>query len=218
MKICEIFRSIQGEGPSLGRPAVFIRLSGCNLRCWFCDTKYAWNNGKQLNIEELINHVMRSCEKLIVITGGEPLLQATEVEELMLKLLNIKNYIFEIETNGTIWYEFSDKVKDHLRLIISPKDFIYPSLGDLVKNNIIKWIRVKHQVHLKLVVEPEWCREYVMKWLKFVEKLGIEVYVQPLDLNYSVEELLSKYVQLYEKLKDLDVIIRPQMHKLTKLP
>ncbi|RLF30939.1 MAG: hypothetical protein DRM98_06200, partial [Thermoplasmata archaeon] len=75
MKINEIFYSIQGEGKWTGLPNIFIRTAGCNLRCTFCDTKYAYENGVELQVEEIINKITQYPCKHVCITGGEPLLQ-----------------------------------------------------------------------------------------------------------------------------------------------
>ncbi|MFC1730940.1 7-carboxy-7-deazaguanine synthase QueE [candidate division KSB1 bacterium] len=103
MLINEIFYSIQGEGLSVGKPAVFVRLGGCNLKCKWCDTKYAWHpkysDNKSWSIEKIIKEVKKYSCKHLVITGGEPLLQQDEIKVLLSRL---KGYNVEIETNGSI--------------------------------------------------------------------------------------------------------------------
>jgi len=99
MKISELFTSIQGEGPNIGVPSTFIRLAGCNLRCKWCDTKYAWSEGKNISIDKIIKYIERQGLKHVVITGGEPLLQKEDLEILCWELLF--RYDIEIETNGT---------------------------------------------------------------------------------------------------------------------
>ena len=83
MKIAEIFPSLQGEGRLEGMPSIFIRTSGCNLRCQWCDTDYAsWNpEGRQQSVADILEGVERFPERHVVVTGGEPLL-APEIEEL----------------------------------------------------------------------------------------------------------------------------------------
>ena len=100
IKVTEIFQSIQGESSYAGFPFFFIRLSGCNLRCSYCDTKYAYEDGKLIGIDEIVNTAKNSWIKNILITGGEPLLQ-DEVYALIKKLLFYRFKIF-IETNGSI--------------------------------------------------------------------------------------------------------------------
>jgi len=110
MVITEIFKSIQGEGTRAGLPCIFVRLTGCNLRCTWCDTAYAFHGGKKMSVEEVLARVdelaLRSGEiqranalvPLVELTGGEPLLQE-EVVPLAEKLL-AKGYTVLIETSG----------------------------------------------------------------------------------------------------------------------
>jgi 7-carboxy-7-deazaguanine synthase len=119
----EIFYSIQGEGKSIGRPAIFIRLSLCNLHCIWCDTDYTWNwentpfahvkdNKKgyskynkenwivDLSIEQIIEELKAYPCKRVILTGGEPLMQQKELIDLAKQLKGL-NYTIEVETNGT---------------------------------------------------------------------------------------------------------------------
>ena len=100
MKINEIFLSIQGESTHVGRLCLFIRTSGCNLRCTYCDTEYAFYDGKEMTIPELIDIVRKSGVNLIEITGGEPLMQ-DDLPELVDMLLS-ENYEVLVETGGSI--------------------------------------------------------------------------------------------------------------------
>ncbi len=103
MKIAEIFYSVQGEGKLAGVPSVFVRTSGCNLRCTWCDTPYAsWNpTGDELSLEEIVSRVLRFGAKHVVLTGGEPMIQ-TQLPELVQRLQDHQLHI-TIETAGTIW-------------------------------------------------------------------------------------------------------------------
>lgn len=98
--ITEIFHSIQGESTSAGFPAVFVRLSECNLRCSYCDTEYAYEKGEKISIDNLVNAI-KQFENVhhVAITGGEPLLQEN-INLLVEKLLALR-YIVQIETNGS---------------------------------------------------------------------------------------------------------------------
>ena len=97
LKINEIFYSLQGEGADVGLPTIFIRLTGCNLRCKYCDTEYAFYEGEEMEEEEIIGKISRWKCKRVCITGGEPLLQ--DISKLI-DLLMKKNYEVSIETNG----------------------------------------------------------------------------------------------------------------------
>lgn len=117
----EIFETIQGEGRHIGEPATFMRLSGCNLQCVWCDTPYTWNwtgtdfehNGDQkyvkeeqrisLTVGEAVNRISGQTNERIVITGGEPLMQQNQITNLIVQLRSeYPEYRFELETNGTI--------------------------------------------------------------------------------------------------------------------
>lgn len=95
----EIFYSIQGESLDAGRPCVFIRLTGCNLRCAYCDTRYAYTEGADMEIPEILNRVVDYQCRLVEITGGEPLCQH-ETPQLVRTLLD-KGYTVLLETNGS---------------------------------------------------------------------------------------------------------------------
>jgi 7-carboxy-7-deazaguanine synthase len=103
MHIAEIFRSLQGEGFLTGTDSLFVRLSGCNLRCWFCDTSYAsWQpEGEHLTLEEVVDQVLAADCRHIVLTGGEPMLFA-EMVSLTEQLRHQGRHI-TIETAGTLY-------------------------------------------------------------------------------------------------------------------
>src|SRR5690349_23717372 len=107
MFITEIFKSIQGEGTRAGLPCIFVRLTGCNLRCTWCDTAYAFHGGKKMTVEEVLGRVDELAGRqagagatapLVELTGGEPLLQE-EIYPLAEKLLD-SGYTVMIETSG----------------------------------------------------------------------------------------------------------------------
>ncbi len=123
--INEIFESIQGEGPTAGQPAIFIRLFGCNLACEWCDTKYTWHKDyleKAIKWDEtkLAEHIIKKYHsaKRIIITGGEPLLQE-EALDCLLNVLSNKDYSFELETNGTKYPSLTAGWYDQIN--VSPK-------------------------------------------------------------------------------------------------
>lgn len=99
MKINEIFKSIQGETTFQGLPSVFIRTTGCNLRCSWCDTTYAYSEGEDYSVDDLLKIVGKFNCRYVVITGGEPLEQ-TETPELVKRLIN-NGYKVLVETNGS---------------------------------------------------------------------------------------------------------------------
>lgn len=122
LKIAEIFSSIQGEGLRQGEATLFVRLSGCNLHCSFCDTKYAWEGGEDITCDEVIRRIIKMSKRFptrwVCLTGGEPLLQ--DVAELVRKL-KIEGFHIQVETNATFyrrmpvdWYSISPKPDDYL--------------------------------------------------------------------------------------------------------
>jgi 7-carboxy-7-deazaguanine synthase len=117
LKINEIFYSLQGEGLRQGEPTVFIRLSGCNLKCDFCDTQYAWDKGRDLSIDQICSEVedirLHHPSRWICLTGGEPLFQ--DISSLTQRL-KADSWNIQIETNGIFyqilpvdWYTVSPK-------------------------------------------------------------------------------------------------------------
>lgn len=100
MKVNEVFYSIQGESSFMGWPCAFIRLSACNLRCSYCDTAYAFSEGHEMSISEIIAAISAFPARLALVTGGEPLLQQ-EVHDLFKALLN-GAYTVCVETGGHV--------------------------------------------------------------------------------------------------------------------
>ncbi len=103
MRIAEIYRSVQGEGLLTGMPSVFVRTSGCNLRCWFCDTPFtSWRpEGRDMSVDEIVAQVEEWDTRHVVVTGGEPMLFA-ELIPLCARLRSIGRHI-TIETAGTLY-------------------------------------------------------------------------------------------------------------------
>src|SRR5215204_5101358 len=105
MKISEIFHSVQGEGKLAGVPSVFVRASGCNLRCSWCDTPYAsWDpEGEELGVEEIVRRVGTFESKHVVLTGGEPMIMP-EITDLTRELKRrLRDVHVTIETAATVW-------------------------------------------------------------------------------------------------------------------
>jgi len=100
MKVCEIFRSLQGEGVMIGVPTTFVRLTGCNLNCSWCDSEYARKEGSEMTADEILVKVKELETKFVCITGGEPMMQGKSCIKLMDMLLNA-GYHVTLETNGS---------------------------------------------------------------------------------------------------------------------
>ncbi|MFQ6069774.1 MAG: 7-carboxy-7-deazaguanine synthase QueE [Candidatus Aminicenantales bacterium] len=117
LKVAEIFPSLQGEGLRQGEPTIFVRLTGCNLRCAFCDTKYAWEEGKYYSVEKVLERIQAIRKNFpagwVCLTGGEPLCQ--DLSSLV-SALKKKKLSLQLETNATFfqplavdWYSISPK-------------------------------------------------------------------------------------------------------------
>jgi 7-carboxy-7-deazaguanine synthase len=128
LKVNEIFFSIQGESSHAGRPCAFIRLAGCNLRCTYCDTQYAYEEGSLREINDIEREIRPFRCTLVEVTGGEPLLQA-QTPELIRKLLD-KRYTVLLETNGSRDIGIVD---DRCTRIVDVK---CPSSGQADKNRL----------------------------------------------------------------------------------
>lgn len=100
MAVTEIFRSIQGESTRAGRPCVFVRFTGCDLRCTWCDTAYAFHGGRKMSREEILAEVERLGTRYVTLTGGEPLLQR-ELPQLAAELLE-RGHEVAVETHGQL--------------------------------------------------------------------------------------------------------------------
>jgi 7-carboxy-7-deazaguanine synthase len=142
MRIIEIFQSIQGEGPAMGRPATFVRLAGCNLSCEGCDTPLV--AGRDLVPAELAEAISGGR---VVITGGEPALQREELAVLVDRLFQ-KGLELHLETNGTI--DIPEELLDKFHYVV-----VSPKRGSAVELN--SWSK-RANVHLKFVMGPRsWC-------------------------------------------------------------
>ncbi|MBP7205214.1 MAG: radical SAM protein [Candidatus Cloacimonetes bacterium] len=103
LSVCEIFYSLQGESTYAGIPCVFIRLSGCNLRCSYCDTRYAWAPGTPMELERIVSEARKFPAQLVEVTGGEPLWQDETAQ--LLRALCGEGLTCLLETNGSLWLE-----------------------------------------------------------------------------------------------------------------
>jgi len=162
IKINEIFYSIQGESSLVGHPTVFIRTSGCHLRCNYCDTTYAYNEGRHLSIEEILCTVNSYDPKYVCVTGGEPLLQKN-INSLLQQLCD-QNYTVSLETSGDI--DCKD-VDSRVRKIIDIKT---PDSGEENKfhlNNLNKKIKNDVKTEYKFVIcsmsDFDWAEEFCLK-------------------------------------------------------
>jgi len=126
LRVNEIFHSIQGESTLAGMPCVFVRLTGCNLRCVWCDTAYAFHDGRSMTIDEVVAAVERYACGLVEVTGGEPLLQPDAVP--LLRELLRRGYRVMLETGGSL--PIDDVPEGVLRIV----DVKCPGSGEAGRN------------------------------------------------------------------------------------
>jgi 7-carboxy-7-deazaguanine synthase len=144
MKINEIFYSIQGESSFMGRPCVFVRLTACNLRCSYCDTRYAFHEGKEMSVAEIVEAAAAYPTRLALVTGGEPLLQ-NSVHDLFRELLE-REYTVCVETGGHMPVGGID---GRVRKIM---DFKCPSSGMMAHNDYSNVGHLTRNDEVKFVV------------------------------------------------------------------
>ncbi len=160
LKINEIYYSLQGESTKAGLPCVFIRLTYCNLRCTYCDTEYAFYEGSDKSIDEIIEEVAKYNCRLVEVTGGEPLVQS-EVHTLMEKLCNL-GYEVLIETGGSLPIENIDK---RVKVIM---DLKCPSSKMMKKNRYENIEFLKPNDEVKFVIgsreDYDWSKSIIEKY------------------------------------------------------
>lgn len=157
MKIAEIFTSIQGEGDTSGYPTTFIRFSGCNLRCRYCDTTAAQENcGALMDPSMIMEEVQRFGITHVCVTGGEPLLQQNL--PALLKMLLKTGHVITIETNGTLDFR---SCQDYATICMDVK---CPSSGEKSDLSLLKWIRPEDSV--KFVIGTDEDLRYAHETLK----------------------------------------------------
>jgi 7-carboxy-7-deazaguanine synthase len=188
MRIAEIYRSIQGEGLLTGTPSVFVRASGCNLRCWFCDTPYtSWlPEGQDMSTDEIVAHVEEWDTEHVVITGGEPMLFA-ELIPLSARLRAMHRHI-TIETAGTLYLPVACDL-----MSISPK---FASSAPSAKSHP-RWYRRHERERHRPAVVRRLTAEYEYQ-LKFVID-------SPTDLDD-----VAYYLQEIPQISRRRVLLMPQ--------
>ena len=157
MRVTEIFHSIQGESSHAGRPCVFVRLTGCNLRCRWCDSEYTFTGGEQMSIDDVMARVDSYGCKLVEVTGGEPLAQRESLE--LIKRLCDGGYEVLVETSGSIDVA---PVDERAKVILDVK---CPGSGEVEKN---LWSNLYHLMphdEIKFVLadrsDYEWARRAI---------------------------------------------------------
>lgn len=202
LRITEIFYSLQGESTLVGLPTVFIRLTGCPLRCNYCDTSYAFQGGEKMQIAEIIKQAEQYNAKHITVTGGEPMAQ-TECIDLMQQLLD-KGFIVSLETSGALGLANVDK------RVIKVIDLKTPSSTEQHRNRYDNIAYLNHQDQVKFVIADE--QDY--QWAKkIIEQYRLtnrcEVLFSPCMDKQAPSQLADKILA-----DQLPVRFQLQLHKI----
>ncbi len=155
LRISEIFYSLQGESNTVGLPTVFVRLTGCPLRCNYCDTSYAFSGGQKMSLVDIFAEIKKYDCKTVCVTGGEPLAQPACLD-LLTKLAD-ENFNVSLETSGAL-----DISKVDSR-IVKVMDFKTPSCGEVEKNRYENIEFLTEQDQVKFVIadddDYEWSKK-----------------------------------------------------------
>jgi len=206
LKINEIYYSLQGESTHSGCPCIFIRLTYCNLRCSYCDTEYAFYDGKDMEITYIMSEIKRWDCNLVEVTGGEPLFQ-DECIDLLNELVN-SNYEVMLETGGSL--SISDVPKKVVKIV----DFKCPSSGMVKKNlwSIVDDLQAHDEV--KFVIgnreDFDWAKDRITEYsLDKICTLLFSPTFGEIDPQQIVEWILAE---------NLPVRMQLQMHKMIWSP
>ena len=206
LKINEIYYSVQGESTHAGRPCVFIRLTYCNLRCTYCDSEYAFYEGKDMKITHIMNEIKQWGCNLVEVTGGEPLFQDKCIN--LLNELVKSNYEVMLETGGSL--SISDVPKKVIKIV----DFKCPSSAMEKKNlwSIVEDLQPNDEV--KFVIgnreDFDWAKDRIAEYsLDKICTLLFSPTFEKIDPQLIVEWIL---------VENLPVRMQMQMHKMIWSP
>ncbi len=159
-RINEIFFSIQGESTKTGLPTIFIRLTGCPLRCRYCDTTYAFHKGEKMSLDAILQNISQYRTQHVTVTGGEPLAQQT-CHELLTRLCD-EGYQVSLETSGAI-----DIANVECR-VMKIMDIKTPGSGEETKNNFANLAHITMQDQIKFVIadrgDYDWSKQKITEF------------------------------------------------------
>ena len=159
LRITEIFYSLQGESRTVGLPTVFIRLTGCPLRCTYCDTAYAFSGGEMMSLTTILDQIADYACSYITVTGGEPLAQKNCLA--LLSMLVDQDYQVSLETSGAIDISSVDK------RIVTVMDLKTPDSGEVDRNLYSNLSHLDQKDQLKFVIGSEhdyqWAKQIVLE-------------------------------------------------------
>ncbi len=160
LRVTEIFYSLQGESSRVGLPTAFIRLTGCPLRCAYCDTEYAFEGGQWFDFDQVVNKLEGFRASYVTLTGGEPLAQKNAIP--FLRLLCDRGYQVSIETSGALDVSMVDS------RVLKVMDLKAPSSGESKKNRFDNIVHLQSTDEVKFVVadqvDYEWSKSVLKKY------------------------------------------------------
>jgi 7-carboxy-7-deazaguanine synthase len=203
LRITEIFYSLQGEASTVGRPTVFVRLTGCPMRCQYCDTAYAFSGGELYSLNRIIDEVGKYICPFVTVTGGEPLAQA-ECLQLLEKLCD-KGYKVSLETGGAISIASVDNRVSTVMDIKTPGSLevhrnLEANIGHLKAIDQVKFVICDRK-------DYEWSKARVQQ-LDLADRVG-EVLFSPSYKQLAAREL-AEWI-LHDRLR---VRMQLQLHKI----
>ena len=202
LRITEIFYSLQGEARTVGRPTVFIRLTGCPLRCQYCDTAYAFSGGITWKLDEILTEVKKHRTRYVTVTGGEPLAQPNCLP--LLSQLCDAGYEVSLETSGAM-----DVAKVDPR-VVKVLDLKTPGSLEVERNLESNIGLLTPQDQVKFVI----CDQVDYQWAKAkVAEFGLERKVSDVLFSPSNQELEARDLAEWILADHLDVRLQVQLHK-----
>jgi len=201
LQVCEIFYSIQGESSYTGYPCVFIRLSGCNLNCSYCDTQYAQAPGEQLSIDQIIKTIGHYPCRLVAVTGGEPLVQE-DTPQLVHELIHA-GYRVLLETNGSVEVGALDE------RCVKIVDIKCPASGEQQSFNPAVLDLLRGQDELKFVISDRCDYDYARDFLQGLGSIKVAaIHFSPVMSRLPASELAAWILA-----DGLSVRCAPQLHR-----
>lgn len=202
LRVTEIFYSLQGEAKTVGWPTVFVRLTGCPLRCHYCDTAYAFHGGERLAIPLILERVSQYSPKFVTLTGGEPLAQPGA--PILLTALCDQGYEVSLETSGAL---STERVDPRVSVVLDLKT---PGSGEMERNLYANLDRLRARDQVKFVITSE--EDYV--WAK--DTLGRYALTDKCELLFSPAfAMLPAHTLADWILRDrLAVRFQVQLHKI----
>jgi 7-carboxy-7-deazaguanine synthase len=203
VRITEIFYSLQGEARTVGLPTVFVRLTGCPLRCLYCDTEYAFSGGELFSIEQIASRVAEHRPSYVTVTGGEPLAQKS-CWPLLTRLCDA-GYEVSLETGGAISLEGVDP------RVVVVLDLKTPASGEMQRNDYSNIERLLPHHQVKFVI----CDRADYEWARFkLDEFGLAQRVSDLLFSPSHGQLDGRQLAEWILADRLPVRLQLQLHKL----